>query len=110
MAAECIRVDYNQLTTLHTRLQTAASNMRDDSLTMNGLADYVGDEKLAGRIREFGKDWRVHRANLLENVEWMQEKVKQVADEFKKIDGDLATGLTSAPAPTRTPTKGPTAV
>ena len=111
MAEQCIRVDYDQLTRLHTRLQTASSNMHDDSSTMQELADAVGDSRLAGRIREFGKDWSVHRANILENVDWLREKVKMIADEFEKIDKDLATGLTSAPAPAPAPARrGPTPV
>ncbi|MCS0500350.1 hypothetical protein [Protaetiibacter mangrovi] len=110
MAGSQLKVDYDHLTTLHRRLTTASDNMRDDSHTMQALASAVGDHRLAERIRDFGHDWSVHRADIRENVDWLRDKVKQIADELEKIDGDLAAGLTNsgaAPAPSR---KGPTAV
>jgi predicted nucleic acid-binding Zn-ribbon protein len=108
MAASQLKVDYDQLSTLHQRLQTASDNMRDDSHTMQELASAVGDERLADKIRDFGQDWSVHRADIRENIGWLNDKVKQIADELEKIDGDLAAGLTnsSAPAPTST-NRGP---
>lgn len=103
MAGDRIRVDYEQLGALQRRLQTASDNMHDDSQTMQALAAVVGDERLAGRIRDFSRDWAVNRANIRENVDWLRDKVKQIADELEKIDGDLADGLSDsgAPAPAR---------
>ncbi len=102
MAGDRIKVDYEQLGELQQRLQTASDNMHDDSHTMNALASAVGDSRLADRIRDFSHDWSVHRADIRENVDWLRDKVKQIADELEKIDHDLATGLTesSTPPPT----------
>ena len=102
MAASQLKVDYDQLTALHQRLTTASDNMRDDSQTMQSLATAVGDERLADKIRDFGHDWSVHRADIRENVDWLNDKVRQIAEELEKIDTDLAKGLTDpgpAPAP-----------
>ena len=106
MAGDRVKVDYEQLGELQRRLQTASDNMRDDSPTMQALAAAVGDERLAGRIRDFSHDWSVHRANIRENVDWLREKVAQIASEFEKIDGDLASGLAESNTPSPS-TRGP---
>jgi len=103
MAGDRIKVDYEQLGELQRRLQTASENMHDDAQTMQALAAAVGDERLAGRIRDFSHDWSVHRADIRENVDWLRDKVKQIADELEKIDGDLAAGLTDSGTPAPTP-------
>jgi hypothetical protein len=111
MAASQLKVDYDHLTTLHQRLTTASDHMRDDSHTMDALAGAVGDERLADRLRDFGHDWSVHRADIRENIDWLRGKVKQIAEELEKIDGDLASGLRDSSTPAPAPSgRGPTAV
>jgi hypothetical protein len=106
-----LKVDYEQLAALHRRLDTASDNMRDDSDTMSALASAVGEERLAERIREFGKDWSVHRADIRENIDWLRDKVERISDELEKIDGDLARGLQDAGAPPAPPAgRGPAPV
>lgn len=110
MAASQLKVDYDQLNTLHQRLTTASDNMRDDSHTMQSLATAVGDERLADKLRDFGHDWSVHRANIRENIDWLNDKVRQIAEELEKIDGDLAKGLTDPAPSSPTPSgRGPVA-
>jgi len=111
MASSQLKVDYEQLAALHRRLDTASDNMRDDSDTMSALASAVGEERLADRIREFGKDWSVHRAGIRENIDWLKGKVELISDELEKIDGDLARGLSDAGTAPATPRgRGPRAV
>ncbi|MFT4028852.1 MAG: hypothetical protein QM675_03165 [Protaetiibacter sp.] len=111
MAASQLKVDYDHLTTLHQRLTTASDQLRDDSQTMDELAGAVGDERLADRLREFGNDWAVHRANIRENIDWLRDKVQQIAEELEKIDGDLASGLRDSGTPAPGPSgRGRTAV
>lgn len=107
MSASQLKVDYDQLTSLETRLNSAADNMRDDRQTMEALASAVGDAKLADRIRDFSSDWSINRANIRENVEWLREKVAMIADELESLDSELAKGLTTPAASTPATPRGP---
>lgn len=88
-----LRVDYDDLQLLSSRLDRAIDQMHDDSSTMSSIAGAVGDGDLAGKIRDFADSWSVHRGNIRENVSWLQGQVDRIATELKARDDELANGL-----------------
>ena len=88
-----LKVDYDDLSHLERKLTRIISTMDNDESTASALAEAVGDSHLAGRIRDFGGSWEIHRAQIKEDIEWMHAKVEQISTEFTKVDTDLADGL-----------------
>lgn len=88
-----LKVDYDDLSHLERKLTHIISTMENDESTAAALAEAVGDAHLAGRIRDFGGSWEIHRAQIKEDIEWMHAKVEQISTELTKVDTDLANGL-----------------
>jgi hypothetical protein len=88
-----LRVDYDDLSTLDTKLTHIVGSMKNDNHTTSDLAAAVGDARLADKINEFGHSWSIHRGQITEELEWMRDKVREISDGFKGTDTDLAAGL-----------------
>lgn len=57
------------------------------------VADATGHDELAGHVRDFAHKWNEKRKSMTENVENVQKVIAAVADNFTKVDGDLAKAL-----------------
>ena len=88
-----LRIDYDELQLLGTRLSRAIDQMKDDTSTMSTIAEAVGDGDLAGKIRDFADSWSTHRGNIRENLVWLRDQVEQISSEFEARDDELANGL-----------------
>ena len=56
----------------------------------DSVADATGHDELAGHVRDFAHKWNEKRKSMTENVENVQKVIAAVADNFTKVDGDLA--------------------
>jgi hypothetical protein len=56
----------------------------------DSVADATGHDDLASHVREFAHKWNEKRKTMTENVENVQKTIAAVADNFVKVDGDLA--------------------
>jgi len=59
----------------------------------DSVADATGHDELAGHVRDFAHKWNEKRKSMTENVENVQKVIAAVADNFTKVDGDLAKAL-----------------
>lgn len=50
----------------------------------------TGHDALEGHVRDFAHKWNEKRKSMTENVENVQKVIAAVADNFTKVDGDLA--------------------
>jgi len=93
MASDKIKVDYNDLEALETKLTTIVNALGADGSTMTTLANAVGDHRLADKVLEYGKSWAVHRIQINEDIEWIRDQVRDIATKLSATDADLANGL-----------------
>lgn len=91
--SEKLKVDYSDLSELDNKLTRIVNSMGADGGATQALANAVGDPRLSQRVIEFGNSWAVHRTQIKEDLEWMRDKVRQIAVEFEKVDTDFASGL-----------------
>ena len=56
----------------------------------DGVADATGHDDLHHHVREFAHKWNEKRKEMTENVKNVQQVIAAVADNFVKVDGDLA--------------------
>jgi hypothetical protein len=59
----------------------------------DSVADATGHDSLSGHVRDFAHKWNEKRKEMTENVENVQKVIAAVADNFAKVDGDLAKAL-----------------
>ncbi len=59
----------------------------------DSVADATGHDGLHGHVRDFAHKWNEKRKSMTENVENVQKVIAAVADNFTKVDGDLAKAL-----------------
>jgi hypothetical protein len=57
------------------------------------VADATGHDDLASHVRDFAHKWNEKRKDMTENVKNVQEVIAAVANNFTKVDGDLAKAL-----------------
>lgn len=93
MASDSIKVDYDDLNALDVKLTGIVNTMGTDGSTMSTLANAVGDHRLSQKVIEFGSSWAVHRLQINEDIEWIRDQVRKIAEELAKTDADLASGL-----------------
>ena len=88
-----IKIDYNDLDDLVQELNTILSAFTEDEGAAGRLGDAVGDSHLAGRVRAFASDWRKHRLDLRDDLEWLRDSVKNIQQKMAETDSTLSDGL-----------------
>ncbi len=102
--ADHISVDVSLLRETSRRLAEVADTLRAAQGTAQDDAQAVAQPDLAGAMREFASNWRVHREKLISTVSGGQKFVSSAADAYERLDQDLAaniksSGGTSTPSP-----------
>lgn len=98
MSGDQMRVDYDRLGDLEKNLSTAITVVGSEFESMLALAGAVGDGRLAARTNEFRDSWDKHRLDIVKNLEWLRDSVKNIHDQLSETDLKLASGLTSPAA------------
>ena len=97
MSGDQMRVDYDQLGELQTNLDTAVRVVGNEFENMLTLAGAVGDARLALRTNQFRDSWDKRRLDIVNNLEFLRDSVKNIHEQLSGTDTQLAAGLT-APA------------
>jgi hypothetical protein len=103
MSGDQMRVDYDRLGELQTNLDTAVRVVGSEFENMITLAYAVGDGRLAARTHQFRDSWDKRRLDIVNNLEWLRDSVKNIHEQLSGTDAALASGLTT-PATTGGPT------
>lgn len=109
MAGDQMKVDYNRLGELETNLSTAITVVGSEFESMLTLAGAVGDNRLASRTNEFRNSWDKRRLDIVNNLEWLRDSVKNIHEQLAETDKQLASGLTT-PSPSPSPSPRPPVV
>ncbi|MDR6610621.1 MULTISPECIES: hypothetical protein [unclassified Leifsonia] len=59
----------------------------------DSVAEATGHDDLHSHVRDFAHKWNEKRKEMTENVKNVQQVIAAVADNFVKVDGDLAKAL-----------------
>lgn len=98
MSGTQMRVDYDRLGELKKNLDTAVTVVGSEFESMLALAGAVGDGRLAARTNEFRDSWDKRRLDIVNNLEYLRDSVKNIAEQLAETDAQLASGLTT-PSP-----------
>lgn len=98
-----LEIQYDLLDQLADDLKLIAREYANADEFSDDVADAVGHERLAERVREFSTKWNDRRKNMLEQVEALQGQVEAIRDAFAQVDDELLKALTegadNAPPP-----------
>lgn len=88
-----VKLDYDALTELEGHLTNALNVLGMDIESSATIAVASGDTRLGARILEFNRSWNKHRYDIKDQLEWLRDSVKNIADSFADVDKNLASGL-----------------
>ena len=102
-----IKVNQTDLEDLEEKLRRSLNVINEELESTVVLAAACGDSTLGARVIEFGQSWNKHRFDIRDNIQWLHDSVKNIADQLEKVDADLAKGLNPSPTPSPTPAPSP---
>lgn len=109
MSGETMRVDYDRLRELEGNLDVAVRVVGAEFENMLHLAAAVGDSRLADRTNGFRDSWDKRRLDIMHNLEWLRDSVKNIHEQLLEVDSTLAQELT-APGPGNSSSSNPQVV
>lgn len=89
-----MRVDYGRLAELEDNLDTAVRVVGTEFESMLALTVAVGDARLADRTTAFRDSWDKRRLDIVNDLEWLRDSVKNINTQLADTDASLASGLT----------------
>jgi hypothetical protein len=95
MANGQIKVDYDNLADLSTKLTTALETIGRELEDSVVLSSQCGDAGLGAKIVGFGQSWNKHRFDIRDSLEWLRDSVSNIQTQLESVDTELAAGLTS---------------
>lgn|GEM_PF-2390479 len=91
-----VKINSSDLEKLESDLNTVLDAFGDDEGAAGRLGDAVGDSHLADRARSFASDWRKHRLDLRDDLEWLRDSIANIRTKMAETDTTLAQGLTNS--------------
>lgn len=91
-----VKINYSDLESLESDLNTVLDAFGDDEGAAGRLGDAVGDDHLADRARSFASDWRKHRHDLRDDLEWLRDSITNIKTKMAETDTTLAQGLNNS--------------
>jgi uncharacterized protein YukE len=103
-----LKIDTEVLRESVRALDLVDSEFTDANNNSDALADAVGHNELADRVRNFAHNWDHRRKEMIEAIESLRKILTEGADTIEQTDQKLASNLTDpAPAPAPSPSPGP---
>jgi uncharacterized protein YukE len=93
MANGQIKVDYESLADLSTKLTTALDTIGRELEDSVVLSAHCGDARLGVKIVSFGQSWNKHRFDIRDTLEWLRDSVDNIQTQLESVDTELAAGL-----------------
>lgn len=61
------------------------------SVTVGGdLAGLTGEDRLAGKVRDFADNWDYNRGKLVEKLQFLRDGLDAIVDSMTEVDAELA--------------------
>lgn len=101
-----VKLDYEQLHELEQHLTNALDVLAMDIESSGTIAAASGDARLGAHIVDFNRAWNKHRYDIKDQLEWLRDSVKNIAEQFAETDRTLATGITGSGSASGTASTG----
>lgn len=74
-------------------LRSVASEFENANDISDDVAGWVGNHRLADKVRDFAHKWDDTRADMLEGISTLAEQASKTGETFAQLDSDLAAAL-----------------
>ncbi len=88
-----LKVDTSRLIEAGTALRVVATEFEHADARSDDVADAVGDDELAGKIRDFSDNWDDKRAKMLGDIQTLAESAKATGEAFEAVEQSLTNSL-----------------
>jgi len=95
--AAYVKVDVPLLRQTGQRLGEISATLKRAKAEGQGAAAAMGQPDLARAMQEFEKNWRIHRDQLIEQIDGHQTVVTGAADSYRELDSAQAQALDGPP-------------
>lgn len=101
-----IQLDFDALRTARSRVDGARSTFASAGTVGDDLAGLTGEDRLAGKVRDFADNWDYNRGKLIEKLEFLRDALDSVVDTMTEVDDELARQAAEAAPETETGGEG----
>ena len=88
-----LSLDTTELRNRSKSLRATASLLDGVRVEAGVIAAFVGHEKLAAKVNEFGNNWDITRGRFCEHLEALAKTFDAIAETFEDLDRDLENAL-----------------
>jgi hypothetical protein len=106
--ADRLKVDMDQLERIRLKLSQVTNLLSGDDTFSADAANFVGNEHLAQRVRDFGTSWDDRRVKLVQRLDRIEDAVGKIGSSFTNVDTELKNALGAPPAPVATAARSTT--
>ena len=88
-----LQVDISELRSRSKSLRATAALLDGVKTQAGDIAAVVGNDRLAGKVNEFGNNWDVNRGRFRDHLEALAKTFDAIAETFEDLDRDLENAL-----------------
>ncbi len=85
-----VDLDLTAIRLAKTRVQNALTTFTNADRVGDDLADLVGEDRLAGKVRDFAGNWDYNRGKLEEQLTTVRDWLQAIDDTFTELDATMA--------------------
>lgn len=89
-------IDTDQLKSISQNIRSVVDALHNAKQDASEAAEYVGHDRLAGKVREFGDAWRIHREDTISEITALADLFDAVHQTFADLEGNTAAQLRTA--------------
>jgi len=101
-----LSIDVDQLERLRLKLSQVTNLLQGDDIFSPNIADHVGHNGLAQRVRDFSTSWNYRRAELVARLDRVEDAVGKIGTSFGSVETELTKAITQAPPAASQTTSG----
>lgn len=101
-----VQLDFDALRTARVRVDEALSTFGSAGTVGDDLAVLTGEDRLAGKVRDFADNWDYNRGKLIEKLEFLRDGLDAIVDTMREVDDELARQAEEASPETQDNTEG----
>lgn len=95
--ADRLSIDIDQLERLRLKLSQVTNLLGGDDIFSPNIADHVGHDRLAQRVRDFSTSWNYRRRELVARLDRVEDAVGKVGTSFGSVETELTKAIAQAP-------------
>ncbi|MBF4562754.1 hypothetical protein ITJ43_11445 [Microbacterium sp. VKM Ac-2870] len=85
-----IQIEFDALRTARVRVDDALSTFESAGTVGGDLAGLTGEDRLAGKVRDFADNWDYNRGKLIEKLQFVRDGIDAIVDTMTEVDAELA--------------------